>query len=111
MLVLEVWLETSPEPVGYLVKGDDEDLSFTYSAQWLADANRHALSLSLPLTEEPAGDVSARAWFGNLLQENDQLDAIMARYRIERGDIAGLLEHLGADCPGAVSVLRMDKLW
>ena len=109
MLILQVWLEASPEPVGYLVKGDDGDLSFTYNAQWLADPSCHALSLSLPLGEEPFGDVPVRAWFGNLLHENDQLEATMARYGIERSDIAGLLEHLGADCPGAVSVLGLDR--
>lgn len=109
MLVLQVWLEASTEPVGYLVKGNDGDLSFTYNAEWLAAPNSHALSLSLPLSEEPFGDVPVRAWFGNLLHENDQLEATMARYGIERSDVAGLLEHLGADCPGAVSVLGLDR--
>ena len=109
MLILQVWLEASAEPVGYLVKGDEGDLSFTYNAQWLANPIGHALSLSLPLSEEPFGDVPVRAWFGNLLHENDQLEATMARYGIERSDIAGLLEHLGADCPGAVSVLGLDQ--
>ncbi|HQV03740.1 MULTISPECIES: type II toxin-antitoxin system HipA family toxin [unclassified Novosphingobium] len=109
MLILQVWLEASMEPVGYLIKGDDGDLSFTYNSQWLADPNSHALSLSLPLGEEPFGDVPVRAWFGNLLHENDQLETTMARYGIERSDIAGLLEHLGADCPGAVSVLGLDR--
>lgn len=109
MLVLKVWLEASTEPVGYLVKGDDGDLSFTYNAEWLAVPSRHALSLSLPLSEEPFGDVPVRAWFGNLLHENDQLEATMARHGIERSDIAGLLEHLGGDCPGAVSVLGLDQ--
>ena len=109
MLILQVWLEASPEPVGYLVKGDEGDLSFTYNAQWLADPNCHALSLSLPLAEQPFGDVPVRAWFGNLLHENDQLEATMARYGIERSDIAGLLQHLGADCPGSVSVLGVDR--
>ena len=109
MLILQVWLEASIEPVGYLIKGDDGDLSFTYNGQWLADPNSHALSLSLPLGKEPFGDVPVRAWFGNLLHENDQLETTMARYGIERSDIAGLLEHLGADCPGAVSVLGLDQ--
>lgn len=31
-----------------------------------------------------------------------------AREGIDRGDIAGLLEHLGADCAGAVSILPLD---
>ena len=55
-------------------------------------ASSRGLSLSLPLGEEPFGDVPVRAWFGNLLHENDQLEATMARYGIERSDIAGLLD-------------------
>ena len=109
MLILRVWLEASAEPVGYLIRGDDGDLSFAYDARWLADPEAHPLSLSLPLSAEPFGDVPVRAWFGNLLHENDQLEATMARYGIERSDIAGLLEHLGADCPGSVSVLAPDR--
>ncbi|MBS0481408.1 MAG: HipA domain-containing protein [Proteobacteria bacterium] len=109
MLILQVWLEASESPIGFLVKGDDADLSFTYDPHWLVAANGHLLSLSLPLREEPFGDVPVRAWFGNLLHENNQLEATMARHGLERSDIAGLLEHLGGDCAGAVSVLALDR--
>ena len=63
----------------------------------------------MPLREEPFGDALVRAWFGNLLQENDLLDATMARHGIARNDVAGLLAHLGADCAGAVSVLAEGR--
>jgi serine/threonine-protein kinase HipA len=109
MLILQVWLEASEAPIGYLVRGDDADVSFAYDAQWLVAANSHPLSLSLPLREEPFSDIPVRAWFGNLLQENDQLEATIARHGIERSDVAGLLEHLGADCAGSVSVLAVDR--
>ncbi len=109
MLVLHVWLEASAEPIGYLVRGDDADLSFSYRTEWLRNPDAHSLSLSLPLREQPFGDGPARAWFGNLLQENDQLDSVMARHGIDRGDIAGLLEHVGADLAGSVSVLPIDS--
>lgn len=105
MLVLNVWLEVSAEPIGHLLRGDDGELAFIYAAQWLADPQAHPLSVSMPLREQPYGDALVRAWFGNLLQENDQLDATMARHGIARNDVAGLLAHLGADCAGAVSVL------
>lgn len=106
MLVLETYLEAWASPIGHLVKGDDGGLAFTYAADWLASTNNHALSLSLPLREEPFDDVPVRAWFDNLLQENDRLDAVMAREGIARNDIAGLLAHLGTDCAGAVSLLE-----
>ncbi|MGL4240953.1 MAG: HipA domain-containing protein, partial [Beijerinckiaceae bacterium] len=49
-----------------------------------------------------------RAWFDNLVQENDSLAEIMARERIDRTDIVSLLAVIGADCPGAISCLPED---
>jgi serine/threonine-protein kinase HipA len=105
---LNVWLEAWDEPIGHLVKGDDSSLAFAYAPEWLGNVGRHALSLSLPLREEPFGDAPVRAFFDNLLQENNLLEAVIRREGIDRGDIAALLAHLGADCAGAVSVLPVD---
>ncbi|MCW1431632.1 type II toxin-antitoxin system HipA family toxin [Novosphingobium sp. JCM 18896] len=108
MLVLDVWIEAAPSPIGHLVRDNAMNLAFAYTQDWLKNANNHPLSLSLPLRDEPYDDVPVRAYFDNLLQENSQLESLMAREGLQRGDIAGLLEHLGADCAGAVSVLRTD---
>ncbi len=108
MRVLNVWLEASLQPIGQLVASDDTSMAFVYAPEWLGTAQNHPLSLSLPLREEPFGDALTRAFFGNLLQENDQLARVMLREGIDRGDIAGLLAHVGADCAGAVSVLPVD---
>lgn len=107
-LILNVWLEASAEPIGHLVKGDDANLAFAYTPEWLGNAEHHALSLSLPLGDEPFGDAPVRAFFDNLLQENNQLQTVIAREGLDRGDIAGLLAHVGSDCAGAVSVLPID---
>lgn len=109
MEILNVWLEAADTPIGHLVKDDDASLAFAYTGDWIDNPAHHALSLSLPLSEEPYGDVPVRAFFDNLLPENDLLDATMAHEGIDRGDIAGLLGHLGADCSGAVSVLPIDR--
>ncbi len=66
------------------------------------------LSLSLPLRTEPASDILTRAYFDNLLPESAQLDDVMARHGVARNDLIGLFTHLGADCPGAVSILPPD---
>jgi serine/threonine-protein kinase HipA len=108
MQLLNVWLEASPQPIGQLAAADDTSMAFVYAPEWLDAAENHPLSLSLPLREEPFGDALTRAFFDNLLQENDQLERVMLREGIERGDIAGLLAHVGADCAGAVSVLPLD---
>lgn len=105
---LNVWLECAEDPIGQLVTTDEGALDFAYAESWLATRANHVLSLSLPLSEAPFGDVPTRAFFDNLLQENDQLNYVMAREGLSRGDIGGLLAHVGADCAGAVSVLPED---
>jgi len=96
---LDVWLETTDMPVGALERADDKSLRFTYSAT--ADT---PISVSLPLRHEPYSDAACVAYFGNLLFEGEELERIVAVHGLDRDDIGHLLYHLGADCPGAVSI-------
>ncbi|MBD9596339.1 HipA N-terminal domain-containing protein [Ensifer sp. ENS05] len=53
-------------------------------------------------------DPNARPFFDNLLQERDEpLQRVMDREGLARSDVAGLLFHLGRDCPGSISVLPL----
>ncbi|MGL5115625.1 MAG: HipA domain-containing protein [Beijerinckiaceae bacterium] len=107
--VLSIWLEAHDAPVGQLERRADGGIRFGYHPEHLDDPVATALSLSLPLREEPFGDVEARAWFDNLLQENSSaLAGVMAREGLAREDVVGLLSVLGADCAGAVSCLPLD---
>ncbi len=105
-LILDLRMDGFTEPIGNLVRDDRGALSFVYRAAHLAHPEAPPLSLSLPLTDEPYGDVITRAFFDNLLQERDvALAQVMAREGLARHDVAGLLLHLGKDCPGAISVV------
>ncbi|MBN9548080.1 MAG: HipA domain-containing protein [Alphaproteobacteria bacterium] len=105
-LALDVRFDGFADPVGVLARDGNGAVAFAYRPRYLADPDAVALSLSLPLTDEPYGDVAARPFFDNLLQERDSaLADIMAREGLARDDIAGLLYHLGKDCAGALSVL------
>lgn len=108
MRILNVWLEASALPIGRLLARDDGSLAFAYEPDWLKDRGAHALSLSLPLREQPFEDAVTRAWFGNLLQENQQLRQLLDREGIDRDDVAAILAVIGADCAGAVSILPSD---
>lgn len=103
MLELDVFLEALPEPVGRLTRHDDGDVSFRY----LRDALPHPLSLSLPVRDAPFDDPVTRGFFANLLFENAQREQVMQRHGLEFSDVVGLLEHLGADCPGAISCMPL----
>jgi serine/threonine-protein kinase HipA len=103
MQILDVYLDGQPQPAGRLTCLDSRSTQFLYAEDYLAKDGALPLSLSLPLVPEAFGDVAARAFFENLLPENDQMRRVMDQNRIDRGDFVALLAHLGADCPGAIS--------
>lgn len=98
---MDVWMEGRDTPLGWLVRAEDKSLSFAYSPD---AAPGQRLSLSLPITAEPHGDAACRGYFANLVFEGDQRDQVLDRFGLDRDDIGMLLWHLGADCPGAISV-------
>jgi serine/threonine-protein kinase HipA len=97
--ILDVYLEAVEEPVGQLFSGPDGEMAFHY----MTDALPHPISVSLPIREEPFGDVPTRGFFSNLLFENEMRDDVMQRHGVSERDIVGLLYHLGSDCPGSIS--------
>jgi len=105
--VLDVYMDGWSEPVGQLIGFSDQSASFQYDEAYLASGQGLPLSLSLPFTPTPFDDVSARAFFANLLPENDQMQQLMDQHGIARSDFVALLEHLGADCPGALSCVPL----
>jgi len=101
---LDVWLDGADRPAGTLIGRGDYSLSFRYRDDYLEGPDPRPLSICLPLGIE-TDDRLARAFFGNLLPENDQMEKIVERHRIDRDDIASILSHVGADCSGALSCL------
>ena len=98
---LDVWLEAHDTRIGVLERAPDKSLTFTYD-DGIPDSER--ISLSLPVRPESYTDAACRGYFENLLFEGAQLNRVLDSYKIDRGDAGGLLFHLGADCPGAISV-------
>lgn len=107
MKQLDIWLEAAETPIGRVARDDHGAMVFVYADDWLSNANAHPISLSLPLTDAPFDDILTRSFFNNLLQENDQLDSVLARNGLDRNDVVGILEHIGADCAGAISCLSV----
>ena len=103
-LTLDIWLDGSSIPAGSLTAHDDQSLAFAYAENYLS-AGHPALSLALPLAAEPFADALTRAFFDNLLPENDAMRRVIEREGLDRNDIAGILFHVGADCAGAISCL------
>jgi serine/threonine-protein kinase HipA len=92
--------------VGQLSVERSRDFVFTYDAAWLASPTAMPLSLRLPLREEPYQDEAARPFFANLLPESDLRRAIVRRLGLSEQNDFALLEAVGGECAGAVSLLQ-----
>jgi serine/threonine-protein kinase HipA len=69
-----------------------------------------AISLTLPLREAPYLHDEVKPYFANLLPEGEARTAIEIRLGIHRGDDYSLLQRIGGDCAGAVTVFPHGEL-
>ena len=81
------------------------DMGFTYAPDWLADATLPALSFSLPKRAEPFGRRECQPFFGGILPEEGQRSAIARALGVSAENEFRLLEHLGGEVAGALTLL------
>ncbi|MFZ2656644.1 MAG: type II toxin-antitoxin system HipA family toxin [Victivallales bacterium] len=93
------------EPVGTLDQDDSGMLEFRYGTEWLNRTDAPPLSRSLPLQSEPFRGKKARPFFAGILPDEEPRKKIASILGIsERNDFA-MLERIGGECAGAVSLL------
>lgn len=85
-------------PVGVLSENSLGHLEFQYNA--LA----FPLSVRMPVRSEKYEDTYAEPFFDNLLPEGDALDLISQKFHISKDNIFSVLDRLGGDCAGAISL-------
>jgi serine/threonine-protein kinase HipA len=90
---------------GSLWLDDRRRFVFQYDAGWLKSSRVFPLSLSLPLRKEPYEDDAARPFFANLLPEGEIRELIARQFRVSEQNVFALLEKIGGECAGAVSIL------
>ncbi|HWT91789.1 MAG TPA: type II toxin-antitoxin system HipA family toxin [Solirubrobacteraceae bacterium] len=98
---LEVWC--FGDRTGTLTDAAD-GLAFAYAPEWIG-AGRPPLSQSLPL-DGPCGTEAVVAFFGGLLPEGTPRTTLARQLGVSVENDFGLLEALGGDTAGAVSVVR-----
>ncbi|MEA5446845.1 type II toxin-antitoxin system HipA family toxin [Gammaproteobacteria bacterium AB-CW1] len=94
--------------IGHLDQSDDGGLSFRYAEAYLAAPEHGALSLSLPLGEQPYDDRHTRPYFGNLLPEGPLRNRLARHLGLSEDNDFALLQAVGGECAGAVSLLPED---
>jgi len=100
---LIVYLST--ERVGSLKQDDSGLLQFSYDQTWLEKPNAMPLSRSLPLQSEVFSGKRTRPFFAGILPEEGPREKIAEILGISSTNDFAMLERIGGDCAGAVSLL------
>ncbi|NOY69228.1 MAG: type II toxin-antitoxin system HipA family toxin [Deltaproteobacteria bacterium] len=90
---------------GLLSCDNQQRFSFQYDLKWIAKKNVPPLSLSMPLREDAYSNEKARPFFTNLLPESTVREVVARRIGVSPRNEFALLEALGGECAGAVSLL------
>ena len=106
--ILTVYLRE--RSVGCLWLDEGRRFAYQYDESWLADPQAVPLSIALPLRPEVYEDDTARPFFANLLPESELRKVIARRLGLSEGNDFALLEAIGGECAGAVSLLPQGSL-
>jgi len=90
--------------VGHIARRADGALTFSYADAWRSSSTAHALSSTLPLTDD-AFDAS---YFTNLLPDGDARALLARRMGISEENDFEFLRRFGADCAGALTIVDDD---
>jgi len=83
---------------------------FQYDNDYLTLPKAIPLSLSLPLQKESFANKETRAFFANLLPDSTARTQTAKRLGISSKNDFALLEAIGGECAGAVSLLPADEI-
>ncbi len=90
--------------VGVLSLDADGDLSFSYDRNWIDDPSCPPISQSLPKGGGPFNRHHTRPFFAGLLPEDAQREAVAQNLGISKANDFRLLEALGGDVAGALTL-------
>jgi serine/threonine-protein kinase HipA len=91
-------------PAGYLTETDHG-----YEFLYLPDYSGSAISLTMPVTNEPYIFDEFPPFFDGLLPEGYQLESLLRRLKIDRTDSFSQLIAVGADLVGSVTVEEVTE--
>ena len=103
MRPLSVFKDTTK--VGDLSLDTKRCFVFKYSPSYIKRPDAHPISLQLPLKSEPFENDISRPFFSNLLPEGNIKETIARIFQISKTNDMALLEKIGGECAGAISIL------
>ncbi len=97
------------EKAGYIESTENRGVIFAYEKKYLKNKNAVPLSASLPLQTEEFCQKQCIPFFSGLLPEEDSRKKIADYLHISETSTLKLLEALGSECAGLVSILPEEK--
>lgn len=104
---LGIWFDQTR--VGDLDQDDSGSLSFRYDADYEADTNKSAISVSLPKRPTPFSQKECLPFFDGLLPESLQRQAAAKAMGVSENNTFALLDRLGGEVAGALKFLPPDE--
>ncbi|GGE33765.1 kinase [Agaricicola taiwanensis] len=100
--LLDVWFGDAK--AGSLSQDEAGALSYAYDPGYLTGPEPRAISFSMPLQEAPYTDRVVRPFFSGLLPDEGARQRLAGALGISAGNAFGLLEVIGGECAGALSL-------
>lgn len=94
------------QPAGVLIESDEAYI-FQYDRTYLDGKNKKAVSLTLPVQEEPFKAENLFPFFDGLIPEGWLLDIVQRNWKLDPRDRMGLLLATCKDCIGNISVIPL----
>lgn len=102
--ILDLWLDG--RHAGALMRGQSDDVEFSYDSDYFGRRGATPLSVSMPLVQQHYGPREVMPWLSNLLPDATEVrDRWAVKFRENRNDPFTLLKHMGQDSPGSVQVV------
>lgn len=101
-------IKFNDETAGWLSQ-DETGYHFWYDTAYLTSERPIAVSLTLPLKEQPYTSQVLFSFFDGLIPEGWLLDIAETNWKLNSRDRMGLLMTCCKDCIGAVSVIPVEN--
>jgi len=96
---------------GSIERTGSNRMRLTYGSDWRHARTAVPLSISMPLAAAVHEGRVVEAWLWGLLPDNEFiLERWARRHQVSPRNPLALLAHVGEDCPGAVQIVRPERL-
>lgn len=102
-------IDGSQVKVGEIEGNSSEDARFSYSKEYVARADSRAISVSLPIQEDPFSPERTKIFFDGLLPEGFMRKSIATNMHFDENDYLSILYNLGKECLGAIRIDESDE--